>query len=267
MERKDIEPLLNELVPIIKSIESVEGISLGGSFSRGLGDRYADVDLIAYCQTTPSLEDRKQKIGRLGAKTLVSDKRIDMFWYGRRKVDVNYFTLSELERDIDINPKVTSDTVSYVLHAQILDEKDSVITRLKKRAESKMSIINGAEAKTMLMQLYSELDKVDVAFKRKDIIYLSNRLEKSKEKLIKLIYMLNHYPFISLKWAYREMERFGAIPKDLIKRLEKFSQLGLDQYVEKVGLLKEILIETEELGRKKFGTNFEVVKIKRLEGE
>lgn len=257
MRNQIFEEVCNDVIPYLKRIpdSSTYVIALGGSYGKGISDKYSDFDFRVYYEKRVSDEAWKQVRAELN---VVIDK------WKLRGIEID----GAWSRSID---KINNDLDSYLAGELLLEEKKwsiwgyQLLTDLYHQILLDDPVGVGAEWMNKLKTFSPTLKKALLTkylgyieywandyhyvhkIAKKDIVFLHSLVAKLVHSMMQVLYAINEYYYPGDGYNLYYVSRFHIKPINLEERVESIlypqrsDSMYENQFTDLMGLLHETI--------------------------
>jgi hypothetical protein len=156
--------------------------------------------------------------------------------------------LRKITPEDDFNEK---HILALIQNMKPIIDKENIIRDFKKKAKySEEYKIRKLEYQFSI--LCNRKNIVNKPLRREDMPFVNYLFSDTLERYVWMIFTLNKKYYSDLKWAERYIRKFKIKPKDVIKNIRKFSELGNKpkEIDEKLKLLKEMILDISKVIKK-----------------
>jgi hypothetical protein len=250
--------LARELAPYYAGHEGIKMVVLGGSPSRGLADRYSDLDVIVYWDSLDRLwiEDGPLEGLMCERRAFMQSPQTDIclesWFFGTLKVDFGHVTMAAWEEMTgEVTEKLSTDGG---LQKSIQGFLDSIVLYGHDMAEEwkrKLSVYPEGLARKMVeanLRLYVKGCLMNQGWKRGERLFFFDGLCTMFRRILGILAGVNrvYYTFDEPRWVEQELHRMPLAPADLWSRMKRALEAGGE---EADMILEQLIGETVELVR------------------
>jgi hypothetical protein len=250
--------LARELAPFYSVHDSVKMVVLGGSPSKGLADRYSDLDVVVYW-------DRLDRdwIGAGPLNGLLCERRafsespgtdicLESWFFGTLKADFGHVTLEAWEEMAgEVTEKLSTDGG---LQKSIQGFLDSIVLYGHDLAEEwkrRLSVYPEGLARKMVesnLRLYVRGCLLNQGWNRGERLFFYDGLCTMFKRILGILAGVNrvYFTFDEPRWVEQELHWMPLAPADLWTRMKRALEAGGE---EADRILEELIGETVELVR------------------
>ncbi len=248
---------VTEVVNVLKKSKNIKAIGLYGSLGTGFADKFTDdFDIVVFCRRIPSRKWRekvlKPVIKKMHSAYSIA-KIIDIFDIGNLEGGIWYKKVSEIKNYIKLFKKgmhFVDDLGTFIHYSKPLYDPDILIRNWKKTIRKYPDWLRKREISLLTGTFrFTRGGLVEKALERKNINYLNNRMAEIKTWIEKVVFALNK-TYYNGKWASKFYSKFKLLPKDFIKKLNRFNNLKGISLKEKVKILDHLASEIYEITKK-----------------
>jgi len=247
-----------KVVKTLKKLKNVKAIGLYGSIAMGFADKYTeDMDFIVFCDKTPNVKDRERILKPIVKKWYSAYdvwKFIDVFDIKERKeCTVFYRTLDEFENYVKRfkeKNRLEGEFTTFIIYGKSLYDPKGFLKKWKKMTikypewlrRNIVGLLNGIFRFTRGGVIEKEL-------KRGNINYVNDKIATIKNMLDEVIFALNK-TYSCSKWAFKFYPKFKLLPKDYMKKMDKFNNIKGIELKEKIKIIDHLAYEVYKIAKK-----------------
>ena len=256
MDCKDLRKIGEEIGRKISKCSNIKAVAFIGSIAYGFADEYSkDVDIICYCNTLPSIKERRKYLGEQNyEKTGLISDHMEIFKIDGTNIDITFFIPEIYEWGLKMNPNDEGAEKHVLFKIQICEpivDKNDFLIKLKEKIKYTDDYqIKKIERQFSVLCNSKEVNKKPLI--RNDTAFLDYRFSFLVEKYASLIFALNKRYFSDLKWIEKHIEKFNIKPKNTVRNIRKMSEMGNKscEIEEKMKILKNMIFEISEVIKK-----------------
>ena len=232
----------------IAKFPKVKAVAYAGSMTSKFIDEISkDIDLVCIVSERPSIKERRRYLGEQKYSEN-SNSFIEIFYIGDVKIDIIFIELQWFENVLKkIAPEDEFNEKHILALIQnmkpIIDQKN-IIKNFKKKIKYKEEY-RVKKLEYQFHVLCNRKEFIIKSLKRKNLAFVNYLFSDSLERYVWIIFALNKKYYSDLKWAEKYIRKFKIKPKNAIKNIRRFSELGNSQKEinEKLKLLEEMILE------------------------
>ena len=245
---KNYKKIGDEIAKKIIRCPKVRAIGYIGSIAFGFVDKISkDIDLVCIVDKLPSIKERRKYLGKQRYSENATFA-FEMFYVNDIKVDIIFkelqwfkHVLKKITPEDDFNEK---HILALIQNMKPIIDRQNIIKNFKKKAK----YTKRYQKRKLEYQFHVLCNRekfIEKSFKRKNLVFVNYLFLDSLERYISMIFALNKRYYSDLKWAEKYIESFKIKPKNAIRNIKKFSELGNKQKEigEKLSLLKKMILD------------------------
>lgn len=248
---------VTKVVNVLKKSKNVKAIGLYGSLGTGFADRFTDdFDIIVFCRRIPPIKWREKMLKPVVKKIYRAysvAKIVDIFDIGNLEGGIWYKKVSEIKNYIKLfknGSHFVDDLSNFIYYSKSLYDPNKLIRGWKKTMKKYPNWLRKREISLLTgIFRFTRGGLVEKALKRKNINYLNNRMAEVKTWVEKVVFALNK-TYYNGKWASKFYPKFKLLPKDFIKKINRFNDARGINLKEKVKILDHLASEIHEIVKK-----------------
>ncbi|MDN7244118.1 DUF4037 domain-containing protein [Planococcus shenhongbingii] len=253
----ELKELAKEIADVYMHNPKIESVMLGGSVARNLSDEFSDIELFIFWRESPTDEDRKEPIEKLGGNILDFHPFEDEEWsetytVQNVKLEISSFLLNTaFQYSEDVTLKYDTDLEKQVLLSSIDDGiplgGEKALFELKGKIKLYPVKLGEAMVKEN-RELGTRWQNREALLAREDWLMLYQIIVAVEVKLMGILFALNqryvHHP--AFKWQKASLDNMEIKPEN---SSERFASVLLGEPKESLEELEQLILEVFQLAQ------------------